>query len=783
MKKNISLLFVFLLYQFIINAQQQFYVSLQGNDNNPGTLAKPFRSLNVALSHTRNLKEKEIVIFVRGGKYYLDTTLQITSDLLMDHSLRITSYKTEKVIICGARKLAPEWKNYRDRILQTFPGKNLDIDQLFCNGKSLRMARYPNYDSKQRVFNGTSADAISKERVKKWKNPVGGYIHSLHQGEWGSLHYRITGVDSLGELKTEGGWQINRLSPMHPKYRFVENIFEELDAPGEWYYDRNSGILYLYPPEGINVAVSSFEYSFLDNLVVLKGQENKPVKNVTINGLRFTETNRTFMKTKEPLLRSDWGVYRGGAILLEKTENTKITNCGFDELGGNAIFVSDYNRNNIIEGNSIFNIGASAILFAGNPDAVRSPSFRYEQFVPYSKIDMKPGPKTNDYPADCEVYDNLIHDIGRTEKQVAGVGIDMSSEIRVTHNTIYNVPRAGINIGDGCWGGDIIEFNDVFNTVLETGDHGAFNSWGRDRYWLPEIRTVDSIINFFPEMPFLDVVKPIIIRNNRFHCTNGWDIDLDDGSSNYHIYNNICLNGGLKLREGFNRVVENNILINNSFHPHVWYIKSNDIFRHNIVFAEYAPIGIKAWGKEIDSNLFVLKTSLQAAQSNKTDIHSRWGNPEFVNSSTNNFTVSINSPAFKIGFKNISMNQFGVVSPVLRTQSAKAPVPDIKMLQPVKKGQSFSWAGAEIKNIEGLGERSAAGLFDENGVLIVKVENESLADKSGLKEGDVIRGINNKPVNTISEFLAAIQVVTWQGQAKASIIRNQKEQTITLFLK
>jgi len=82
-----------------------------------------------------------------------------------------------------------------------------------------------------------------------------------------------------------------------------------------------------------------------------------------------------------------------------------------------------------------------------------------------------------------------------------------------------------------------------------------------------------------------------------------------------------------------------------------------------------------------------------------------------------------------------------------------------------------------------LGERSAAGLFDENGVLILKVENESLAHKSGLKEGDVIRGINNKPINTISEFLAAIQVVTWQGQAEANIIRNQKEQTVTLFLK
>ncbi len=46
----------------------------------------------------------------------------------------------------------------------------------------------------------------------------------------------------------------------------------------------------------------------------------------------------------------------------------------------------------------------------------------------------------------------------------------MAMKIRVSNNSIYDVPRAGINIGDGTWGGHIIEFNDVFNTVLESGD-------------------------------------------------------------------------------------------------------------------------------------------------------------------------------------------------------------------------------------------------------------------------------------------------------------------------
>ena len=49
----------------------------------------------------------------------------------------------------------------------------------------------------------------------------------------------------------------------------------------------------------------------------------------------------------------------------------------------------------------------------------------------------------------------------------------MASGIVVRHNSIYQVPRAGININDGTWGGHLLEFNDVFDTVLETGDHGA----------------------------------------------------------------------------------------------------------------------------------------------------------------------------------------------------------------------------------------------------------------------------------------------------------------------
>jgi len=61
-----------------------------------------------------------------------------------------------------------------------------------------------------------------------------------------------------------------------------------------------------------------------------------------------------------------------------------------------------------------------------------------------------------------------LEDIGLVEKQSAGVELSMCQNITVSHNTIYDLPRAGINVSEGTWGGHVIEYNDVFNTVIIT---------------------------------------------------------------------------------------------------------------------------------------------------------------------------------------------------------------------------------------------------------------------------------------------------------------------------
>ena len=367
-----------------------------------------------------------------------------------------------------------------------------------------------------------------------------------------------------------------------------------------------------------------------------------------------------------------------------------IDDCFIDQVGGNAIFVNNYNRRVTVRGCHITQVGASGVAFVGDRDASRVPCDWNNHSQTLENLDRTPGPKTTNYPADCLVDDCLIHNIGQVEKQTAGVTLDLAQGITIRHCSIYDMPRAGINIGNGCWGGHVVEFCDVFDTVLETHDHGSFNSWCRDRYWeLPGLNlNDDKSWEANKDLIFLDVVKTNILRNNRWRCDQAdyWDIDLDDGSSNYHIYNNLCLNGGLKMSNGFYCKAENNIVIN-GFHLHNWFKHNQDVVRRNIMFTDhYLPAGKMPdtqWGKELDYNLVHRKgvtdsePAAKLAKQSKRDEHSIVADAMFVDPANGDFRVKEGSPALKLGFVNFPMDQFGVQKPEFKAIVRTPQMPNV----------------------------------------------------------------------------------------------------------
>jgi hypothetical protein len=780
--------------------EMNLFVATGGDDRNPGTEAQPLKTLEAAQRAVRTLKKSRpgpISVYLRSGVYYLAKTIVFTSQDAgaQEASIRYAPYPGEHVTLSGGGALKLSWTPYRDGIFKAQVPAGTTTDQLFVNGQRQVLARYPNYDPTAKYLNGFAEDAISPERVKRWANPAGGYIHALHQYLWGDMHFVITGKDSHGNLTYEGGWQNNRPKPMHSQYRFVENIFEELDAPGEWFLDAVKNTLYFYPPAGLDLATALVETVRLKHLVEFRGTQSSPVQWISLSGFTLRHTTRTFMETREPLLRSDWRIYRGGAVLFEGAEHCTVEDCFFDQLGGNCVFVNHYNRDLLVARCHLAGAGAGGVCFVGDRAAVRNPLDSYEDRLDISQLDRTAGPLTDNYPSQCVVEDSLIYQTGRVEKQSAPIEISMSQSITVRHTSIYDVPRAGINIGDGCWGGHHIDFCDVFDTVKETGDHGSFNSWARDRWWGVKGVDLDTVVDG-PDrsLPVLDAVLPITLSNTRWRCDHGWDIDLDDGSTNYHIYNNLCLNGGLKLREGFYRTCENNILVNNTLHPHVWYNDSRDVFRSNIVFAPYRPIGMREWTQELDFNLLhqaglqqpTPATALQLLSSH--DMHSLKADAQFVDPPSGDYRVKSDSPAHSLGFNNFSMQSFGVQAPQLKAIAKQPELPhsitgnDAATVSEGRSRQTAEWAGATVRNIVGLDEVSAAGTPGETGVILLAVPPGSNAEKAGLLAGDVVLKLQGKPVTELQDLLNESKRIGAGKTVSVTILRFQQESTMTVLL-
>lgn len=806
MKNSFALMILLLIgcLPSVATDNVRIYLSPSGMDSNYGSFKKPVRTLEQAMLLAAPYYGKKTVEFILlDGTYYLEHPLRITDVYsgTAENPVVFKAQNTGKAVISGGRKLELKWEPFKDSIYCVkVPDGITSIDQLYVNGRRRQMARYPNTVAGKNIFDtwnlgeknlseAQRQDPLYPERVARWKNPEGAFLHAMHNALWGDMHWMVTGKNADGTLVLEGGWQNNRPSRMHETYRMIENIFEELDAPDEWYFDATSSMLYFYPCGSDNLTEVSVEVVDLDNLITFSGKsKERPVAYIEMRGLVFCQTARTFMQNKEPLLRSDWTTFRGGAVSFTNAVDCRMKDCDFNQVGGNTVFVSNYNKNLSFVGCYIFESGANGFAFVGNPAMVKSPLFTYSR-QNYEAIDRTPGALGNDYPQNCLVEDCLITRTGRYEKQTAPVQISMSYGITVNHCSIYDVPRAGINISEGTFGGHVIENCDIFNTVLETGDHGSFNSWGRDRYWTPDCKETESQVRQDTLLPHLDVLAPNIIRNSRWRCDHGWDIDLDDGSSYYHIYNNLLLNRGLKLREGYGRVVTNNIIVNNSLHPHVWYGKSGDVVKGNIFFRGYMPALMNAciadsgkWGNEVDYNFFISAADRDKFRKNSCDLHSLVGNPQFVDAEHGDYRLSPQSPVRQLGFKDIPMDSFGVVSPRLR-RIAKTPELPVLILnqQEDAAGECWVWQGMTLKNMETLGEQSATGTKDLCGVLILSIEYDS-PWVSSLRANDVIQQCNGGKVCDLNDLKKCVEgrreveLAAWRNQqvVRIAIINHNK---------
>lgn len=556
----------------------------------------PGESIKDAVKKAENGK-----VILKKGIHFLSEPVELGAE-----NNGITICCEEGAKVCGCIELEnPIWEKTQNGIYCTETLKGLNPDMLFLNGEAMILARYPNYREDVLPLGGTASAKEIKERVKNYKNPVGGFVRAMHEAGWGGNSYFIEGKDQ----SSPSGLKLKWIGDNNRGSRFgnelvVENVFEELDDEKEWYYSSQDGYLYFKPVSEDDLN-GVFHLGILSELFKIKGASDIKFQNVT-----FCETKRSmFEKDKQyrPLLRGDWCIMPAGAVSVVDSENITFENCVFENIGSNGIYIGDYGKGHQITGCRFLNIGSTAVQIVGSPSAVYEPSFWKNDMYPdlpvhRTKVEYpeKTGPVSEEYPRDILIENNFIENVGIYEKQSSGVNLSVCYNVKILHNTICKSARSNINVNDGTFGGHEIAYNDIFDSQRETQDHGPFNSWGRDRFWsVPKYNAGgkygDKIRRYkkggkIYDLTKIDSLGETVIHHNRFShgadAPHSWGIDLDDGSSNYAIYNNLCVGIGIKLREGFNRRVWGNILIGGSINIHVPYKMSRDEVHDNFIVCQ-----------------------------------------------------------------------------------------------------------------------------------------------------------------------------------------------------
>ena len=266
---------------------------------------------------------KPVTIHLAGGKYYLPETLVLGPE---DSGVTWQANEGETPIVSGGVKLDLKWTTYKEGILQAKVPDDLVTEELFVNGERQVLARYPNFDPKAKYFDGYAADAIQQGTGDPLGRPAGGYfMPCIRSCGAAFITYHRQG-------RRRGRHLGGRMAEQSPaacttKVRFVENIFEELDAPGEWFLNHKTHTLYFYPSAGLDLANARCEAMRLATSSSSVAPRRNLSARVTLRGHHLRHATRTFMETKEPLLRSDWTIYRGGAIFFKGAEDCPLEDC------------------------------------------------------------------------------------------------------------------------------------------------------------------------------------------------------------------------------------------------------------------------------------------------------------------------------------------------------------------------------------------------------------------------------------------------------------------------
>lgn len=658
-----------------------FYVSTEGNDGWSGKLAEPnpartdgpFATLTRARDAVRSLKAagplaEPVTVFLRGGVYRIEKTLDFTPDDSGTEKTPITyaALPGQRPVLSGGRPIAGWEKGDGALWKAVVPGVKEGqwyFHQLFVNGQRRTRARMPNqgylytegvlapfdrakwYESDilaKRGFRFRNAD------IRRWNNFNDVLIVVYHS--WTTSIHFITELDPnerIVKLAPRSAWPIGYWWEYNTRYH-VENVFEALDQPGEWYLDRNTGVLHYWPLPGEDMTKAEVVAPVVrQTLVAIQGQPaaKKYVEHLRFLGISFQHTD-CYLAPDMPLDHQGATEQRP-VIAAEGLRHGVFEDCEIAHAGENGLWLDSGCCDNLVRRCHIHDLGASAV-FVGPKTYQGTPETAVERNV---------------------VDNNFIHDGSHLFRGSQGVWIGQASYNQVTHNEICDFHHLGISVGYS-WGyapstahHNLVAFNHVHHIC-----NGYFSDGGG-------IYT-------------LGISPGTVIRNNIVHDVvptplmpvGACGIYHDEGSTGILVENNLVYNVGAAAYHqhyGRENLARNNIFAFGGRHP-ITCARSEEhlsyTFEGNIVLSDagqaisdhFSPLRCKTefrrnlyWDLSGKEPLFAGMSFAQWQQTGR-DRDSRIADPQFVDPKRYDFRLKPTSPALAMGFQPIAVEQVGL---------------------------------------------------------------------------------------------------------------------------
>ncbi len=323
------------------------------------------------------------------------------------------------------------------RTYQSDPGL-----ELFYQDIPMTLARYPN-DGYMYITGAIDSDGVHTSgrinspdgkfiyddtRPARWVSEKDIWLHGFWVWDWADIRIPLGSVNpgkhTISFTPAEG----KTYSVKPGQWFYAENVLCELDSPGEWYLDRDTSMLYFWPPSPIS--------------------SGRAVVSVVRDPIRCNDVSNVTLKN----LVIEAG--RGSGLIVNGGDNVRVVGCTIRNMGKWGVRVTGGTRHGVV-GCDIYQNGQGGIHLEGGDRKTLTPAGHYAD-------------------------NNYIHHTSRWDpvyqQAIAVYGVGNSA----THNYIAHVPHIAI----GFSGNDqTIEYNEIHDAVYQSNDAGAVYTSPPNETW------------------------------------------------------------------------------------------------------------------------------------------------------------------------------------------------------------------------------------------------------------------------------------------------------------